>query len=191
MITNEDYFTTLDEVLAQKIKQEGLTYDDVLLVPARSEVMPRDVSITTQLTRKIRLNMPILSAAMDTVTESEMAIAMAREGGVGVLHKNMTIEQQAAEVRRVKRSESGMILDPITLRPDDRVADARDMMGRVSIGGIPIVDEANKLVGIVTNRFAFPDRIERALAADDDLGGVDHGAGGNDAGAGRGAAASP
>ncbi|MFB3133015.1 MAG: IMP dehydrogenase, partial [Rhodothermales bacterium] len=152
MITNEDYFTTLDEVLAQKIKQEGLTYDDVLLVPARSEVMPRDVSITTQLTRKIRLNMPILSAAMDTVTESEMAIAMAREGGVGVLHKNMTIEQQAAEVRRVKRSESGMILDPITLRPDDRVADARDMMGRFSIGGIPIVDEANKLVGIVTNR---------------------------------------
>ncbi len=152
MITNEDYFTTLDEVLAQKIKQEGLTYDDVLLVPARSEVMPRDVSIATQLTRKIQLNMPILSAAMDTVTESEMAIAMAREGGVGVLHKNMTIEQQAAEVRRVKRSESGMILDPITLRPDDRVADARDMMGRFSIGGIPIVDEANKLVGIVTNR---------------------------------------
>ncbi len=152
MITNEDYFTTLDVVLAQKIKQEGLTYDDVLLVPARSEVMPRDVSISTQLTRKIRLNMPILSAAMDTVTESEMAIAMAREGGVGVLHKNMTIEQQATEVRRVKRSESGMILDPITLRPDDRVADARDMMGRFSIGGIPIVDEANKLVGIVTNR---------------------------------------
>ncbi len=152
MITNDDYFTTLDVVLAQKIKQEGLTYDDVLLVPARSEVMPRDVSITTQLTRKIRLNMPILSAAMDTVTESQMAIAMAREGGVGVLHKNMTIEQQATEVRRVKRSESGMILDPITLRPDDRVADARDMMGRFSIGGIPIVDEANKLVGIVTNR---------------------------------------
>ncbi len=152
MITNNDYSSALDAVLAQKIKQEGLTYDDVLLVPARSEVMPRDVSITTQLTRKIRLNMPILSAAMDTVTESGMAIAMAREGGVGVLHKNMTIEQQAAEVRRVKRSESGMILDPITLRPDDRVADARDMMGRFSIGGIPIVDEANKLVGIITNR---------------------------------------
>lgn len=152
MITNNGSFETLDEVLAQKIKQEGLTYDDVLLVPARSSVMPRDVSIATQLTRKIRLNMPILSAAMDTVTEADMAIAMAREGGVGVLHKNMTIEQQAAEVRRVKRSESGMILDPITLRPDDRVADARALMARFSIGGIPVVDDANKLVGIVTNR---------------------------------------
>ncbi len=152
MITENASFKTLDEVLAQKIKQEGLTYDDVLLVPARSSVMPRDVSITTQLTRKIHLNMPILSAAMDTVTESEMAIAMAREGGVGVLHKNMTVEQQATEVRRVKRSESGMILDPITLRPDDLVADARAMMARFSIGGIPVVDDANKLVGIVTNR---------------------------------------
>ena len=119
MITENGSFKTLDEVLAHKIKQEGLTYDDVLLVPARSSVMPRDASITTQLTRKIHLNMPILSAAMDTVTESEMAIAMAREGGVGVLHKNMTIEQQATEVRRVKRSESGMILDPITLHPRD------------------------------------------------------------------------
>ncbi len=152
MITENGSFKTLDEVLAHKIKQEGLTYDDVLLVPARSSVMPRDVSIATQLTRKIHLNMPILSAAMDTVTESEMAIAMAREGGVGVLHKNMTIEQQATEVRRVKRSESGMILDPITLHPGDRVADARAMMARFSIGGIPVVDHANKLVGIVTNR---------------------------------------
>ena len=151
MLTNGS-FKTLDEVIAEKIKQEGLTYDDVLLVPARSSVMPRDVSITTQLTRKITLNMPILSAAMDTVTESEMAIAMAREGGVGVLHKNMTAEQQAAEVRRVKRSESGMILDPITLRPNDRVADARALMARFSIGGIPVVDEDNHLVGIVTNR---------------------------------------
>lgn len=135
-----------------KIRYEGLTYDDVLLIPARSSVMPREVSTATWLTRRIRLNIPLLSAAMDTVTESEMAIAMAREGGVGVLHKNMTIERQAAEVRRVKRSESGMILDPITLRPDDTVADARALMARYSIGGIPVVDEDKRLVGIVTNR---------------------------------------
>lgn len=135
-----------------KIRSEGLTYDDVLLVPARSAVMPRDVDIRTRLTRSIDLNVPVLSAAMDTVTESEMAIAMAREGGVGVLHKNMPIEKQAAEVRRVKRSESGMILDPITLQPDDTVADARAQMARFSIGGIPIVDADRRLVGIVTNR---------------------------------------
>ncbi len=135
-----------------KIKGEGLTYDDVLLVPARSAVMPRDVDTSTRVTRRIRLNLPLLSAAMDTVTEADMAIAMAREGGVGVLHKNMSIEQQAAEVRRVKRSESGMILDPITLRPDDTVADARMLMARYSIGGIPVVDADGKLVGIVTNR---------------------------------------
>ena len=135
-----------------KFRGEGLTYDDVLIVPARSEVMPRDVSTASNLTRKIRLNVPILSAAMDTVTESDMAIALAREGGVGVLHKNMSIEQQAAEVRRVKRSESGMILDPITLSPSDTVAKARAMMARFSIGGIPVIDESNVLVGIVTNR---------------------------------------
>ena len=140
------------EAARQKIRGEGLTYDDVLLLPARSAVMPRDVSTATHLTRNIRLNIPILSAAMDTVTEAPMAIAMAREGGVGVLHKNMTIEQQAAEVRRVKRSESGMILDPITLSADDRVADARALMARYSIGGIPIVDAEHRLVGIVTNR---------------------------------------
>lgn len=135
-----------------KIRGEGLTYDDVLLVPARSEVMPRDVSITTRLTRNIILQMPLVSAAMDTVTESDMAIAIAREGGVGVLHKNMTVEAQAAEVRRVKRSESGMIIDPITLQPNDTVADARALMARYSIGGIPIVDSERRLVGIVTNR---------------------------------------
>ena len=149
---NNHHTTTLDAILEQKIRHEGLTYDDVLLVPARSSVMPRNVSIATRLTRRIMLNMPLLSAAMDTVTEAEMAIAMAREGGVGVLHKNMTTEQQAAEVRRVKRSESGMILDPITLHPDDRVADARAMMARFSIGGIPVVDADHRLVGIVTNR---------------------------------------
>lgn len=136
----------------ERIRTQGLTYDDVLLVPQRSSVMPREVSTKTWLTSRIELNIPLLSAAMDTVTESEMAIAMAREGGVGVLHKNMSIEQQAAEARRVKRSESGMILDPITLHPDDTVADARSMMSRFHIGGIPIVDGDHRLVGIVTNR---------------------------------------
>ncbi len=135
-----------------KFRGEGITYDDVLLVPARSDVMPRDVSTATQLTKTIRLNIPLISAAMDTVTEADMAIAMAREGGVGVLHKNMSIEQQAGEVRRVKRSESGMIMDPITLKPTDSVVDARAMMARFSIGGIPVVSEESVLVGIVTNR---------------------------------------
>ncbi|HLT47429.1 MAG TPA: IMP dehydrogenase [Rubricoccaceae bacterium] len=149
-----------------KIIAEGLTYDDVLLVPARSAVMPREVDVTTRLTRGIRLNVPLLSAAMDTVTESDMAIAMARMGGVGVLHKNMTAERQAAEVRRVKRSESGMILDPITLRPDHTVGDARERMARYHIGGIPIVDERGRLVGIVTNRdLRFePDNAQRLEA---------------------------
>lgn len=141
-----------NEKISERVITEGLTYDDVLLVPQRSAVMPRDVSTRTFLTPRIELNIPMLSAAMDTVTESDMAIAIAREGGVGVLHKNMTIERQAAEVRRVKRSESGMILDPITLHPNDTVADARSMMSRYHIGGIPVVDGENRLVGIVTNR---------------------------------------
>ena len=132
--------------------QSALTYDDVLLVPARSAVMPREVDTRSRLTRSIQVNVPLLSAAMDTVTESGMAIAMARLGGVGVLHKNMPIESQAGEVRRVKRSESGMILDPVTLRPDHTVSDARDRMARFHIGGIPVVDETGRLVGIVTNR---------------------------------------
>jgi IMP dehydrogenase len=136
----------------EKIRNEGMTYDDVLLVPARSGVMPRDVSTETKLTRGITLQIPLLSAAMDTVTEAAMAVAMAREGGVGVLHKNMSVKQQAAEVRRVKRSESGMIIDPITLTPDSTVSDARAMMSRYSIGGIPIVDGERRLIGIVTNR---------------------------------------
>lgn len=135
-----------------KIRGEGLTFDDVLLVPARSSIMPRDVLLRSRLTRTISLNIPILSAAMDTVTEADMAIAMAREGGMGILHKNMTPAEQAEEVRRVKRSESGMILDPITLSPHDSVGDARAMMARYSIGGIPVVDSDDKLVGIVTNR---------------------------------------
>ena len=144
--------SALERIVDRKLKVEGLTYDDVLLVPGRSEVMPRQVSTATQLTRNVDLNVPVLSAAMDTVTEADLAIAMAREGGAGVLHKNMSVEDQAAEVRRVKRSESGMILDPITISPHDTVADARDMMAHYSIGGIPVVDESNKLVGIVTNR---------------------------------------
>ncbi len=153
MIVNDHpHRETLEKTLTDKVRGEGLTYDDVLLVPARSAVMPREVSIVTKLTRNITLNMPLVSAAMDTVTEADMAIAMAREGGVGVLHKNMSVAEQAEQVRRVKRSESGMILDPITLHPEDRVADARALMARYSIGGIPVVDHDNKLVGIVTNR---------------------------------------
>lgn len=139
-------------MLLDKITLDGLTYDDVLLLPDRSRVMPREVSIRSRLTRSITLNVPLLSAAMDTVTESRMAIAMARAGGAGVLHKNMSIAQQAQEVRRVKRSESGMIRDPITLNVDSCVGDARAAMTRYSIGGIPVVDAQGRLVGIVTNR---------------------------------------
>ncbi len=135
-----------------KIAHEGLTFDDVLLIPGRSDVMPRDVDTSTRLTRTLCLAVPLVSAAMDTVTESRFAIAIAREGGVGVLHKNMTAELQAREVRRVKRSESGMILDPVVLHPEHSVGDARERMARYSIGGIPIVDDAQCLVGIVTNR---------------------------------------
>ena len=135
-----------------KILGEGLTYDDVLLVPAYSEVLPREVNIQTKFTRNITINVPIVSAAMDTVTESSLAIAMAREGGIGVLHKNMTIEQQAQEVRKVKRAESGMIIDPVTLPLDAVVADAKNAMREHSIGGIPIVDADGILRGIVTNR---------------------------------------
>ncbi|MBZ9730130.1 IMP dehydrogenase [Salegentibacter sp. JZCK2] len=135
-----------------KILGEGLTYDDVLLVPAYSEILPREVSIRTKFTKNISINVPIVSAAMDTVTESRMAIAMAREGGIGVLHKNMTAEQQALKVRKVKRAESGMIIDPVTLPITANVSDAKGSMREHSIGGIPIVDEEGKLLGIVTNR---------------------------------------
>ncbi len=131
---------------------EGLTYDDVLLLPDYSEVLPRDTDISSHFTRKIKLNVPIVSAAMDTVTDSVMAIAIAQEGGIGVLHKNMTIEQQAAQVKRVKRSESGMILDPVVMDEDLLVADALQLMKEYKIGGIPVIDKERKLVGIVTNR---------------------------------------
>lgn len=135
-----------------KIIGEGLTYDDVLLIPAYSEVLPRDVKLESPFSRNITLNTPVISAAMDTVTGSSMAIAMARQGGIGVIHKNMTIAQQASEVRKVKRSESGMIQDPITLHRDSTVSDALSIMREHRIGGIPVVDADGKLVGIVTNR---------------------------------------
>jgi len=135
-----------------KIVGEGLTYDDVLLVPAFSDVLPREVNIQTKFTRNITINVPIISAAMDTVTESKMAIAMAQEGGIGVLHKNMSIEAQALKVRKVKRAESGMIIDPVTLPLTATVKDAKQSMAEHGIGGIPIVDETRTLKGIVTNR---------------------------------------
>ena len=135
-----------------KIVGEGLTYDDVLLIPAYSEILPREVNITSKFSKNIELNVPIISAAMDTVTESAMAIAIAREGGIGVLHKNMTIKQQAIEVRKVKRAESGMIIDPVTLQLDAKVLDAKESMKEHRIGGIPIVDKNYVLKGIVTNR---------------------------------------
>lgn len=135
-----------------KFYGEGLTFDDVLLLPALSEVLPRDVNTSTQLTRNIRINVPIISAAMDTVTEYEMAIAIAQQGGLGILHKNMSIERQADEVRRVKRSESGMIMDPVTLPITATLKEAHKMMSENKIGGIPIVDDSYKLVGILTNR---------------------------------------
>ncbi len=135
-----------------KFTGDGLTFDDVLLVPAYSEVLPREVNISTHLTKKIRLNMPMISSAMDTVTESRMAIAMAREGGLGILHKNMSINRQAEEVRKVKRTENGLILDPITLPETATVKEALRLMEDNHIGGIPIVDPGNKLVGILTNR---------------------------------------
>ena len=137
---------------SNKFFGEGLTFDDVLLMPAYSEVLPREVDISTKLTKTITLHVPMLSAAMDTVTEAELAIALAREGGLGILHKNMSIEQQADQVRKVKRSENGLILDPVTLSPDATIGEAIRLMKENKIGGIPIVDSNNKLVGIVTNR---------------------------------------
>jgi len=147
-----------------KILLEGLTYDDVLLVPAYSEVLPRDVSIQTKFTKNITISTPIISAAMDTVTESAMAIAMAREGGIGILHKNMPIDRQAAEVKKVKRSESGMIIDPITLTKDRNVAHAKSLMKKYKIGGIPVVNTSDELIGIITNRdLRFENKNERLV----------------------------
>ncbi len=142
----------VSKIASPKFLGLSLTFDDVLLVPAYSEVLPREVDISSQLTRTIRLNVPIVSAAMDTVTEKQLAIAMARQGGIGIIHKNMSIADQAEQVRAVKRSEAGMILDPVTLHPNASVSEALQLMRRFSIGGIPIVDGSGRLVGILTNR---------------------------------------
>lgn len=149
----------------EKFIGEGLTFDDVLLVPGYSQVLPRDVEIKTRLTKDIHLNVPLLSAAMDTVTEASLAMALAREGGLGILHKNMSIEKQVEQVRKVKRSESGLILDPITLQQDATIVDALKLMRENKIGGIPILDKNEKLVGILTNRdLRFEDDRKRKVS---------------------------
>ena len=151
--------------LTNQIIPEGLTFDDVLLIPARSEVLPREVDISTRFSRNIRLSAPIVSAAMDTVTEAELAIAIAREGGIGVIHKNMPIEMQMEHIRRVKRSENGMIYDPIVIGPEDTVGDALKLMRENGIGGIPVVNQSYKLKGIVTNRdHRFVDNMKTSIA---------------------------
>ena len=142
----------MSSFVADKIVMDGLTYDDVLLIPAYSEVLPKEVELKTKFSRNIELNVPFVTAAMDTVTEASMAIAIAREGGIGVIHKNMSIEEQARQVAIVKRAENGMIYDPVTIRRGSTVQDALDMMHDYHIGGIPVVDDENHLVGIVTNR---------------------------------------
>ncbi|MBP8791261.1 MAG: IMP dehydrogenase, partial [Breznakibacter sp.] len=147
-----------------KIVSDGLTFDDVLLIPAYSEVLPRDVDLSSFFSRNIKVNTPIVSAAMDTVTEARLAIAIAREGGIGVIHKNMTIEEQAKQVEIVKRAENGMIYDPITIRKGKTVGDALSLMREYKIGGIPVVDEYGYLVGIVTNRdLRFEQNLSRLI----------------------------
>lgn len=147
-----NFKTTFMSFIADRVKMEGLTFDDVLLIPAYSEVLPNNVDLKTKFSRNITLNVPLVSAAMDTVTESQLAIAIAREGGIGVIHKNMSIEEQARQVHAVKRAENGMIYDPVTIKKGSRVIDALNMMKEYKIGGIPVVDDNMKLVGIVTNR---------------------------------------
>ncbi|MBP3905893.1 MAG: IMP dehydrogenase [Peptostreptococcaceae bacterium] len=147
-----------------KILKEGLTFDDVLLFPRKSQVLPKDVNIQTYLTKDIKLNIPLMSAGMDTVTESKMAISMARQGGIGIIHKNMTIEEQALEVDKVKRSESGVIVDPFYLSKEHTIKDADDIMARYKISGVPIVDNDNKLIGIITNRdIKFEDDLNKKI----------------------------
>src|SRR5438309_8495643 len=138
--------------LERKFAKEGLTFDDVLLVPAESRVLPNDVSTRTRLSRSIELSIPVVSAAMDTVTEARLAIALARLGGIGILHRNLSIEEQVAEVDKVKRSESGMIVEPVTLPPDALVREALELMARYKVSGVPITDVDGVLVGILTNR---------------------------------------
>ncbi len=154
----------MSSFVADKIVMDGLTFDDVLLIPAYSEVLPKSVSLCTRFSRNIRLNIPFVTAAMDTVTEAAMAIAIAREGGIGVIHKNMSIEEQARQVAIVKRAENGMIYDPVTIRKGSTVREALAMMAEYHIGGIPVVDENNLLVGIVTNRdLRFEHRLDRKI----------------------------
>ena len=161
---------------------EALTFDDVLLLPARSDVIPTQASTQTQLTRNISLNIPIVSAAMDTVTESHMAIALAQQGGLGIIHRNLTIEQQANEVDKVKRSESGMIVDPVTMHSTDKVSDALEVMRKYKISGVPIT-EHGKLVGILTNRdLRFETPLRHSHRQRDDQEESDHRPGGNNAG---------
>ena len=158
----------LERLLAldAKFAKEGLTFDDVLLVPAESAVLPNDVSTATRFSRGIELRIPVVSAAMDTVTEAPMAIALAREGGIGVIHRNLSIAEQVAEVDRVKRSEAGMITEPVTLRPDALVRDALALMARYKISGVPITDERGVLVGILTNRdLRFEDDVDQPVSA--------------------------
>ncbi len=145
---------------------EALTFDDVLLLPARSEILPSRVDVSTQLTRNIRLDLPLVSAAMDTVTDSRLAIAMAQQGGIGIVHKNLPIEAQAIEVDKVKRSESGMIVDPVTIRPDQKIADALDLMQKFKISGVPVTDRGGRLLGILTNRdLRFETRTDLSVSA--------------------------
>ena len=152
--------------LEEKFAKEGLTFDDVLLVPAESRVLPNDVSTATRITRSITLEIPLVSAAMDTVTEARLAIALAREGGIGIIHRNLSIEDQVAEVDKVKRSESGMIVEPVTLTPDALVSDALDLMGTYHISGVPIIDASDVLVGILTNRdLRFEDDVTQPVSA--------------------------
>ena len=153
------------QLLANRFIPEGLTFDDVLLIPARSEVLPRQVNISSYFSKEIKLQTPIVSAAMDTVTEAELAIAIARAGGIGVIHKNMPIERQMEQVRRVKRAENGMIYDPVVINPDATVADALNLMKQNHIGGIPVVDAKGCLLGIVTNRdLRFVDNLKTPIS---------------------------
>src|SRR5262250_738811 len=162
----EGFRVESDLSASEKFGKEGLTFDDVLLVPSESAVLPNDVSTATRLTRTIALETPVVSAAMDTVTEARMAIALAREGGIGVLHRNLSIEAQVAEVDKVKRSESGMIVEPVTLPPDAPVREALAVMERYHISGVPITEPDGKLVGILTNRdLRFVDDVEQPVGA--------------------------
>ena len=150
--------------VADRVKMDGLTFDDVLLIPAYSEVLPNSVDLSTKFSKNISLNVPLVSAAMDTVTESQLAIAIAREGGIGVIHKNMSIEEQARQVHTVKRAENGMIYDPVTIKMGSKVSDALNMMKEYKIGGIPVVDDEMNLVGIVTNRdLRFERNLDRKI----------------------------